>query len=202
MELDFWFDPSCPFTWVTSRWIVDVADDRDLTVNWRTFSLLLKNGDDMAAPHRVPAEHTLGALRVVEALISEGKAAQVGDLYTEMGERFHRDGDTSFSIAGCLVAVGLDAAYASAADDDSFDAQISASMDEGLGYGGDDVGVPIIRVQGSDGLSTGFFGPVLSEVPDHEVGLRVFDLSRELAGIDAFSELKQRRRELTVPGRS
>lgn len=193
MKLTFWFDPACPWTWNTSRWITDVAVQRpDVSVDWRSFSLKIKNADvdlpDFIVP-RVTASHR--CLRVVEAARAAGHGDRIGALYTELGRRIHHEGRLEFDLAEVLEAVGLPVELAAAADDESFDPVIEASMREALDLAGDDVGVPIIRFPGDE--PTGFFGPILVEVPTGDDALKLFDAVAAAASLPAFTELKRAR---------
>ena len=193
MKLAFWFDPACPWTWNTSRWITEVAARRpEVEVDWRSFSLKIKNADvelpDFIVP-RITASH--GLLRVVEAARAAGHGDRIGPLYTELGRRIHHRGELDLDVAEVLEAVGLPVELAGAADDASFDPVIEASMREALDMAGDDVGVPIIRFPGD--RPTGFFGPILVEVPTGDEALKLFDVVEAAAGLPAFTELKRAR---------
>jgi hypothetical protein len=194
MKLAFWFDPACPWTWNTSRWITEVAEQRpEVEVDWRSFSLKIKNADvdlpDSIVP-RITASHRL--LRVVEAVRAAGHSDRIGALYTELGRRIHHQGELDFDVAEVLAAVGLPVELAGAADDESRDPVIEASMREALDMAGDDVGVPIIRFPGGD-RPIGFFGPILVEVPTGDEALKLFDVVEAAAGLPAFTELKRAR---------
>lgn len=190
MRVACWFDPVCPWCWNTSRWLVGVAEARsDVIVEWRSFSLSMKNADvDLDERHRRPPERSLRMLRVVEAVRAAGRADVIGDLYTELGRRIHHDGDSEFDVGDALEAVGLDRSLADAVDDASLDDVVRASMDEALDLAGDDVGVPVVTFAG-----TGFFGPILVQVPTDGDGERLFDALVTAADIPGFTELKRRR---------
>jgi hypothetical protein len=194
MKLAFWFDPACPWTWNTSRWITEVAGQRpEVEVDWRSFSLKIKNADvdlpDFIVP-RITASHSL--LRVVEAVRKAGHGDGIGALYTELGRRIHHRGELDFDVAEALEAVGLPVELAGAADDESFDPVIEASMREALDMAGDDVGVPVISFPGGD-RPIGFFGPILVEVPTGDDALKLFDVVQAAAALPAFTELKRAR---------
>ena len=189
-RVDFFFDPVCPWCWITSRWLVDVAEHRDLEINWRTFSLRIKNRDvEMDETYVNGHERGLRALRVVEAARSEHGESAVLPLYTELGRRYHHDKDRDADLGDVLEAAGYERALASAADDDSWDAVIEASMKDALDLVGDDVGVPIISFDGN----AGFFGPVLSPAPTGEAAAQLFDSLHAMATLDGFWELKRTR---------
>ncbi len=144
-------------------------------------------------------------LRVMEAVRAaaptpaEGNA-DVFKLYWECGARIHHDGDHDFAPADALAAVGLDTAHAGAADDDRWDELIRAGMDDGLSLVGDDVGTPIIATTNAAGQRAGYFGPVISAVPDTEQGLRMWDGLMAMMDVDVFFELKRTRTESPNPG--
>src|SRR5688572_18061408 len=114
MEVTFYFDPACPFTWLTSRWLTAVAPQRGLEVRWRAFSLSLLNGDDVPADHRAPMAASSRALRLVEALRADRREDQVAAFYTELGTRTHEAG-TPISdeiVAAAAAAAGVEKASA------------------------------------------------------------------------------------------
>lgn len=199
MALDFWFDPGCPWTWITSRWAVDVAEQRGMDIRWRLFSLGIKNGllgDE--APEGVPEPIVRGvrfshrALRVLEAVRQQDEAG-VGPLYAELGRRIHHDEQVDFDLAEALTATGLDPSLAAAADDESYDAAVESSMQEGLALVGDDVGVPILGFEADDGGAVGFFGPIVSPAPTGKDALRLYDAVEAAATLPGFYELKRTR---------
>lgn len=191
MELTFWFDPGCPWTWITSRWIVEVAPRRDLRVTWRSFSLAVANAP-LPEEWRTRAEAWHGSLRVVEAVRSGYGDEAVGRLYTELGARIHHDGDVELKgLADALEAVGVDPGYARRAGDDALDEPILASMDEARRAAGDDVGAPLLRL-GPPGRPA-HMGPVLSPAPTGDAALRLFDGFAAVVAVDGFFELKRGR---------
>lgn len=192
MRVQLWFDPVCPFCWMTSRWLVRVAPHRDLDVEWLPISLLVKN--DLKPGDRFFDEcsRTHGMLRVVESLRAAGHAERIGELYTELGRHLHVREDEP-DLAAILTGLGLDVAHAAAAEDERFDAAIRAAMDDGLALVGDDVGTPIIALTRADGSRMGLFGPVITELPDLEASLRLWDGFVAMTEIDGFFELKRTR---------
>src|SRR5690606_25931136 len=147
MQVRCYFDPLCPWCWVTSRWLNDVvAPERDIEIDWRPISLCVRNENnpDMPEEYREPALWTMKLLRVVEAMRAGGDAASVGAFYTELGQRIHRDESRDFDVADALLAAGADTGYAIAFDDDSLDEAVRASTAEAEDVAGDDVGTPII----------------------------------------------------------
>lgn len=194
MRIDVWFDPGCPFCWNTSRWLVSLVGERDLDIGWHPFSLGLKNvgNDEVPEKYRVAGLRNLRLLRVIEGARRAGHEDRVGDLYTEFGRHIHHDDDADVDPAVVLEAVGLDAGLASAADDESLDGVIQASMDEATAIAGDDVGVPV-TVYTVNGEQAGFFGPILLEVPTGDSATGLFDALVTAAGTPGFAELKRRR---------
>jgi 2-hydroxychromene-2-carboxylate isomerase len=198
MQVDFWFDPSCPFTWITSRWVTRVAGERDLDVSWRSFSLFIKNSTTPDNPRYGRVLRTRGLLRVVEAVREAGAGHRVGALYTEFGRSIHVHERLDFDIAEVLTSLGLDAELASAADDPSWDAAIERSMSEGLALAGEDVGVPLIAVDGPDGR-VGVTGPILTRLPEHQAGLDLWDAFLTTITTPGFFEIKRARTEAPQP---
>ncbi len=187
--LDFFFDPGCPWTWRTSRWVTEVAPQRDVEVRWRAYSLDMKN--------EKPPTTAQGALRIVEAVWADHGDDPIGRLYTEVGTRFHLQEDTSLdALAGALKAAGLDAGYLAAANEDRWDAEVRWSMDEAISVVGDDVGVPILVFDGEVGLC----GPVMEPIPAGQEAVDLWDRVVALARTPGFYELK-RSRNFTLPSR-
>jgi hypothetical protein len=193
MHVQFWFDPACPFCWMTSRWLVRVAAHREIDIEWLPISLLLKNGTREGEPFFAEVSASLGMLRVVEAIREAGHADRIGDLYTELGRQLHVTGG-DVDLRSALEGLELDARYARAADDERFDAAIRTAMDDGLALVGDAVGTPIIAVERADGGGRiGLFGPVITELPDVAASLRLWDGFLAMVATDGFFELKRTR---------
>ena len=191
----FFFDPACPWTWMTSRWLTEVAENRDLDVRWRPFSLKLKNEEHgLPEQYAAMADATHRALRVMEA-IREGEGDDaIGPYYTELGRRIHHDGDNPLTdLEGALEACGLDPGYIEAADDEKWDETIRASMAEALGAAGDDVGSPILMLRSDP--PTAFFGPIVSPPPTGQAALDLWDRLSGMADQPSFFELKRSRTE-------
>lgn len=192
VKIDFFFDPTCPWCWITSRWIAEVAPPRDLAVRWRTFSLAWKNHDpedppsDRARPY---IDWSTEALRVSEAVRAEVGEAAVGDFYAQTGYRFHNDGERFPDLAGALVAAGLPSELAGAASHDAWDRRILASMGELEELGGDDIGVPSVVFDGE----VAFFGPVMTPAPTGREALDLWDGLVTIARTGGFYELKRSR---------
>lgn len=196
MHVRFYFDPACPWCWVTSRWVARVAPARDLTIDWRPISLMVRNeGKDIPEQFRRPAERSFELLRVVEAMRAAGEEAGVGAFYAEVGRRIHHDHDGEFTAADALTAAGLDPAFADAAKDPVWDDAVRASTAEAVGVAGEDVGTPIIALEVEPGRWEGFFGPVLTRAPEGEEALRLWDGYVAVVSVPGLWELKRTRTE-------
>ncbi len=189
MRLDFYLDPVCPWCWITSRWLTEVMEHRDLRVRWRSFSLFLKNEPepDSRGYDRYLEMHR--ALRVMEALRDRHGDGCLASFYTELGRRIHHDRERPLDMAAAIDAVGLDAATLGATDDESWDEPIRASMKDAMAIAGDDVGVPLITFDGE----RGFFGPVISPAPTGDAAAELFDHVEALAQYPGFWEIKRTR---------
>ena len=205
-DLRFWFDPVCPFAWMTSKWVRMVAAQRDYRVEWQFISLRLLNAAvdyDAQFPEGYEAGHTAGLrlLRVCARTREQHGPDAVAALYERLGhEVFERgpeeDGGrrgTAGFLAPVLSDVGLPAALADALEDTSLDAVVQAETDEALGLAGRDVGTPILQFRPPEG--TAFFGPVISRLPDEEQAVELWDHVIALAGFPGFAELKRSLRE-------
>lgn len=195
MQLDFWIDPVCPWCWLTSRWVVDVAPHRDLDVRWRPISLLIKNDTPPESPFYDLTRHTLGLLRVMESVRAAEGDAPLGALYSVYGEHIHQLGDRFVDPALALEQAGLPTSHAAAFGDESLDAVIRSAMDEGLALTGADVGTPILGFDDLDGRRVGWFGPVISRRLDLEQSLRLWDGVVAVASVPHMWELKRTRTE-------
>jgi hypothetical protein len=189
----FWVDPICPWCWVTARWVMDIAPERDLEVTWEPISLLIKNERPPGDTYYDNVAWSLGLLRVMESVRSTGDEALVGDLYLEFGRRIHHDGERLWDVELALAALGLDASHAAAATDESWDAEVRRRMDEGLALVGKDVGTPIIAFNADDGREVAIFGPVITKVPATKDALALWDSFVTLTAMDEFWELKRTR---------
>ena len=191
---DFWFDPACPWAWLTSRWIKEVEQVRDIEVNFHVMSLALLNADrtDIADKYREFLSKSDGPVRVCMAVSQEHGPAALDRLYTELGTRFHnehRDRDRA-TVESALAAAGLPAELADAMTSTEYDEAISKSHDEGMDQVGLDVGTPVISFDGN-----AFFGPVVTPRPRGEVAGRLWDGVLLVAGTPGFYELKRSRTE-------
>ncbi len=200
MRIDYWFDPVCPWCWMTSRWIIEVAPHRELAIHWRSISLKLKNADNPDHPYAGLYNSSHRLLRVVEAVRSAKGDDPIGDLYTEFGTRIHEQQNLDFDPAEALDAVGLDPSFANAADDISWDAAIQLQTDAGLALTGNDVGTPLIGFDDPQGDPVGFFGPVISRPLERQASLRLWDSVHAAATTPGFWELKRTRTERAAVG--
>lgn len=189
--VDFWFDPMCPWAWIASRWVLEVAEQRPIEIRWRVMSLaLLNEGRDLSEEYRNKLAGALGPVRVCVAAEQKYGEGIMLPLYTALGTRFHpgqqpRDRDT---IIAALHEVGLPAELADAADSTAYDDALRASHEEGIGRVGYEVGTPVITVEG-----VSFFGPVVTPTPRGEEAVKLWDGVRLVAGTDGFYELKRSR---------
>jgi hypothetical protein len=195
MHVQFWFDPACPFCWMTSRWLVRVAAHRDLDIEWLPISLLIKNDTREGEPFFAEVSASRDMLRVVEAVRAAGHGDRIGELYTELGRLIHVLA-APVDLPTVLEGLGLDRGLARAASDEHHDVAIRAAMDDGLALVGDAVGTPIIAVERADGAGrVGLFGPVITELPDVDAALRLWDGFLAMVATDGFFELKRTRSE-------
>jgi len=189
---DFWFDPACPFAWITSRWILEVEQVRDISVTWHVMSLayLNQDKDDLPEEYREFLKHAWPPVRVVMAAEQlHGKEALL-PLYTALGTRRHhdrRDFDREM-IEEALTEAGLPTALADVMDDDSYDDAIRKSHHLGMDQVGNEVGTPTIAFEGA-----AFFGPVLSRIPRGEEAGQLWDGCVAVAKVPYFYELKRSR---------
>jgi len=193
VNVDFWFDPICPFCWATSRWINRVAPRRDLQINWLPISLLFKNDiQDPSHPFFAKATRSRDLLRVVEAARAAGHGDRISDLYTEFGRQIHHRGNLDFDLAVVLEQLGLDTGLISALDEASWDDTIRAAMADGLALTGTDVGTPLIALYRPHGR-VGVFGPVITEVPGDAEADELWDGFLKMLDTPGFFELKRTR---------
>ena len=208
-DIEFFFDPICPFAWVTSRWVEKVVAQSGYSVDWRFISLRILNKEkdyDTEFPAGYEHGHTAGLrmLRVAAAVRDELGSEPLGALYTAFGDSYfsvdQADGKAARAVLGsieaataCLATAGLDTKYAAAADDTSWDQLIEEETELALSRTGRDVGTPIITFQPPDGLS--FFGPVISRVPADEDALPLWEAVTTLARFPGFAEMKRSMRE-------
>ena len=190
-QADFWFDPVCPFAWITSRWILEVEQVRDIEVTWHIMSLAYLNQDkDIPEDYREFLKPAWGPVRVLMAAEQKYGKEVLLPLYTALGTRFHLEkADKSrAAIEAALEEAGLDLTLADAMDDASYDEAIARSHHLGMDQVGNEVGTPTIAFEGH-----AFFGPVISKAPRGEDAGRMWDAFVTLSAYDHFYELKRSR---------
>ena len=204
-DVRFWFDPVCPFAWMTSRWVRTVQAQRDYDVEWRFISLRLINAHvdyDTHFPPEYEAGHTAGLrmLRVCAHVRDDHGPDAVGRLYPALSTQVFDRPPGSYDatdldglVLAALAEAGLPADLVEQLDDTSRDAQIQAETDEALALTGKDVGTPILHIAPPDGAA--FFGPVISRLPSGEEAGRLWDHVVGLATFPGFAELKRSLRE-------
>lgn len=189
--VDFWFDPLCPWAWITSRWILEVEKLRPIEVRWHVMSLAVLNEDkDVPEEYRKGLADAWKPVRVCIAAEQKYGAKVLGKLYTELGTRRHHERqkfDREYFEAA-LTAAGLDPALADAAESTAYDEAVRASHKDGIDRVGQEVGTPVIEVEGS-----AFFGPVVSPIPRGEAAVKLWDGVVAVASTDGFFELKRTR---------
>jgi hypothetical protein len=207
-DIDFYFDPVCPFAWITSKWVRLVAAQRGYDVDWRFISLRMLNSHvdyDAQFPPEYEAGHTSGLrlLRVAARARAEHGRGVIGRLYQTISSEIFdspRAGDLPPGVRGgrefvepLLTKAGLPAELADALDDAGWDAELRAETDHALSLTGKDVGTPIIQFRPPEG--TAFFGPVISRVPGEADAVRLWDHVVGLTSFPGFAELKRSLRE-------
>ncbi|MEV7131130.1 DsbA family protein [Streptomyces sp. NPDC093260] len=199
--VDFWFDPLCPWAWMTSRWVLEVEKVRNIEVRWHIMSLAVLNEpklDTLPEEYReLLTTKAWAPVRVVTAAWQKHGDDVLGPLYTALGTRFHNrgEGPTREAIAGALAEAGLPADLIDYADqeDFEFDAELRASHKEGIDKVGQEVGTPVIALPGADGEQIAFFGPVVTPAPKGEEAARLWDGTIAVASVPGFYEIKRTR---------
>ena len=191
-RIDFWFDPLCPWAWITSRWVLEVEQVRPVTTSWNVMSLaVLNDGKELPEDYIEMMTKAWGPVRV--CIAARAHTDDLLPLYTALGNRIHLDKlelDDPKLLIGALEEAGLPVSLADAATDASYDEPLKAEHHRGMDAVGMDVGTPVIHVDG-----VAFFGPVMSQIPRGEQAGKVWDGARLLAGFPHFYELKRTRTE-------
>jgi hypothetical protein len=194
-DVQFWFDPVCPWAWITSRWILEVGKVRPVRPDWRIMSLAYLNltqheGKDLSEDYLERMGRAWGPIRVCAAAADEAGPGILGPLYTALGTRFHveRRREDPMVIPEALAEVGLPDTLAGAAKSTEFDEEIKRSHHEAFDDVGVDVGTPVIRIRGH-----AIFGPVITPAPKGEAAGQLWDGLVLVTGTDGFFELKRTR---------
>jgi 2-hydroxychromene-2-carboxylate isomerase len=188
---DFWFDPTCPWAWITSRWLLEVAQVRPVTPRWHVMSLaVLNEGRDFPEEYKERMKWGWGPVRIAIAAAEQHGDEILGAYYTALGTRLHNNGEPRerATLEAALTDIGLPVSLADAADTDAFDKQLRASHEDGISRVGMEVGTPVIAVG-----DTAFFGPVVTPIPRGEAAGKLWDGVLLVAGTPGFYELKRTR---------
>lgn len=199
MNVEFYFDPCCPFCWITSRWLLTVKEHRGMHVEWIPFSLALKNKEllEQKTAHTKHASSHIAAHRVIRIMhaAAQDKKASMETMYTAFGKSYHIDGDTftDAKIVKTLKDLLLPATLLDEADSNNHDRALQTYIDNAVAVVGEDIGVPTIVFDDGGERKAGFFGPVLQSLPSEEESLEIWDGMTMLVENDTFFELKRGR---------
>ena len=199
-HIAFYFDPSCPFSWITSRWLLQVSVAREMTIDWRPFSLALKNNE--LTPRDTDSEHAenhRGSHRIQRVILqaATNHGASIAQLYSEFGMRFHimEEPFSNEVIKEVLMSLSLPAELLDAADDTSLDTKLQKEIDTATTATGGDIGVPtIVFIDDKTNEQRGYFGPILQELPPtKDKSLMLWDGLEKLTSLPYFYEIKRSR---------
>ncbi len=196
-KVQFWFDPGCPWAWITSRWMLEVEKVRPVKTDWRIMSLAYLNleqheGKGLSEDYLKRMARAWGPIRICAAAKKEKGPEILGPLYTAIGTRFHNQGrrEDPETLPEALSEVGLPQSLLGAAESTEFDQEIKASHDEAFDAVGLDVGTPVIRIRGNT-----IFGPVITPAPKGEAAGTLWDGVAAVTGVEGFFELKRTRNQ-------
>jgi hypothetical protein len=197
INVDLWVDPACPWAWVTSRWLLEVEQVRDVSVRFNVMSLSVLNEgrENLSERYKEALVRNWGPVRVLVAAGQSQGPDVIRPLYSAMGTRIHpgKEGNGPDMIAGALADLGLEPGLAAAADSTEYDEALRASHAAGMKPVGDDVGTPVLHIPMPDREPIAFFGPVVTPIPRGEAAGKLWDGVLAVAGTDGFFELKRTR---------
>jgi predicted DsbA family dithiol-disulfide isomerase len=191
MDATYYFDPACPFTWRTSRWLVAVAPERDVTVRWRAFSLTILGGGDAPDEYKPMMAASSHALRLVEALAADHRDTDIAAFYTELGNRTFEAGKplSEDIVVASAEAAGIEDPK-TILDDPAWDEAVRTSHEKAFASAGPDIGSPVLEIEGA---GRGIHGPIIDDVPELAESLAIWDAVVPLARSRTFFEIKRGR---------
>jgi len=196
-EAKIWVDPMCPWAWMTSRWLVEATQHRDIDITWGVMSLsVLNDGRELPEKYVELMKRAWGPVRVLIAARETAGQQIVGPLYEALGMRIHNEGrgeDLETVMAEALAAVGLPAELIEAATSTQYDDALRASHAAGINLVGSDVGTPVLGLPGANGETVGYFGPVVTPIPRGDDAVRLWDAMVNLASVPGVYEVKRSR---------